>query len=218
MSSILKNWPEPTTKPLLVVQVFLLTLIVIGVLLLFTQKLWLPTVVNYMLSQESSTTVAQGERVEDFDLKNSTLIIEGESVSLIDGVSELLIASSSDQKVVTRYLGNEALGDLNGDGRADVIFWVTEESGASEVYYYTLAALRDPLGYSITNAVLVGDRIMPQATYIKPGSGEIQVKYLKHREDETMTKEPTIESVLSLKVDESGYLETFSTDIDWGVQ
>ncbi len=129
MNLVLKKWPESTPKPMLMVQVFLITLIVIGVILLFTQKLWLPTVVNYILAQESSTTVAKGDRVENFDLKNAVLVIEGESVSLIDGVSESSIASSSDQKVVTRYLGNEAMGDLDGDGMADVIFLVTQETG-----------------------------------------------------------------------------------------
>ena len=217
MNLVLKKWPESTPKPMLMVQVFLITLIVIGVILLFTQKLWLPTVVNYILTQENSTTVAKGDRVEDFDLKNAVLVIEGESVSLIDGVSESSIASSSDQKVVTRYLGNEAMGDLDGDGMADVIFLVTQETGGSGVFYYILAALRDPQGYTITNAVLVGDRILPQATYIKPGSGELQVKFLKRREDEPMTNEPTIEGILSLKVDESGYLEQFSTDLEWGI-
>jgi len=48
-----KKGEYPTSKTVRAVQVFLLILIIIGVGLLLTQKVWVPKVVNYILKTEA---------------------------------------------------------------------------------------------------------------------------------------------------------------------
>jgi len=50
------------------------------------------------------------------DYKNTTYVIDDKPVTLVNGVSEVEVAPGSTSKVVTRYFGNDAKGDLNGDG------------------------------------------------------------------------------------------------------
>lgn len=212
MNFFLAKRPYPNTKWLRAVQIFLLTLIVMGLVLLVTQKLWVPKVVSYILEQEKTTassanTISSGERIEDFDLKNAVLVIEGVSVSLVDGASEILVTPGSAEKVVTRYFGNEAIGDVNNDNKADVVFLVTQETGGSGVFYYAVVALRDVDGYSVTNAVLLGDRIAPQSTSIVASSGEIQINYADRQEYEPMTTPPSVGITAILKINKYGVLE-----------
>jgi hypothetical protein len=210
MNFFLTKRPYPNTKLLWAVQIFLLTLIVIGITLLFTQKLWLPKVVGYLLTKEGIVvlnTVAKGERVEDFDLKNAVLMIEGMSVSLVDGASEMLVTPGSAEKVVTRYFGNEAIGDMNGDKKPDVVFLVTQETGGSALFYYAVVALTGDDGYFATNAVLLGDRISPQTTTLDSVSREIQINYAERLPEEPMTTPPSVAVTAILKVNEYGGLE-----------
>ncbi len=216
MNFFLAKRPYPNTKLLWAVQIFLLTLIVIGVALLFTQKLWLPEVVKYILEKEeamaSSTAIAvSGDQAGGFDLKNAVFIIEGKSISLVDGTSEMLVVPGSVSKVVTRYFGNEAIGDLNGDNMTDVVFLVTQETGGSGIFYYAMVALNGVDGYSTTNAFLIGDRIAPQSTYIPINSREIQINYAERQPGEPMTTPPSVGATLLLKVNENGVLEGLST-------
>lgn len=212
MNFFLPKRPYSNTKLLWAVQIFLLTLIVSGVALLFTQKLWLPKVVGYILEQEgivasSTGPIEIGERVEDFDLRNAVITIEGKGVGLVDGTSEIIITPGSAEKVVTRYFGNEAIGDLNNDKKSDVAFLVTQETGGSGVFYYVVVALREVDGYTITNAVLLGDRIAPQSTSITPESGEIQINFAERLPEDSMTTAPSVGVTMILKVNEMGLLE-----------
>ena len=153
MNFFLAKQPYHNTKLLWAGQIFLLTLIVIGVVLLFTQKLWLPPVVKYILEKEgvmasNTETTVSGDSIGSFDLRNAVFSIDGESISLVDGASEMLITPGSPLKVVTKYFGNEATGDLNGDGKMDVVFLVTQETGGSGVFYYALVALNATDGFN----------------------------------------------------------------------
>jgi hypothetical protein len=106
-------------------QTFLLTLIVIGVVLLFSQSYWVPKLVNYIISKDkvtSETTAKSGYK--DLEYK-----IDGLRVKLVNGLSEMPIATGSATKVVTKYFGNEIKKDLDGDGREDVVFLITQERG-----------------------------------------------------------------------------------------
>jgi hypothetical protein len=49
--------------------------------------------------------------------KNATYILDGNSVTLKDGISEVEAAPGSASKITTRYFGNEVVHDFNGDGR-----------------------------------------------------------------------------------------------------
>lgn len=212
MNFFLTKSPHPNTKLLWAVQIFLLALILLGFLLLFTQSYWLPKVVSYILKQEevvlsSTDTSTDRKPLDMFDLQNAVLIIEGESAGLVDGTSEMLVTSGSAEKVVTRYFGNEAIGDLNSDNKPDVVFLVTQERGGSGMFYYAVAALNGVDGYSITNAVLLGDRIVPQTTSIELDSGEVLINYAERLPGEPMTNLPSVGVTQLLKINDYGLLE-----------
>ncbi len=93
-------------------------------------------------------------------------------------------------KTVLHYFGNEAEGDLNGDGVPDAAFLVTEDGGGSGTFFYVAAALKTSGGYQVTNSVFLGDRIAPQTTAIS--GGVITVNYADRRAAEPMTTSPSV--------------------------
>ena len=75
------------------------------------------------------------------DHKNAEYVIDGREIQLTNGVSVLEIKTGAMLKITTRYFGNEVVKDLNGDGRKDVAFLLTQDSGGSGTFYYVVAAL-----------------------------------------------------------------------------
>lgn len=146
-------------------------------------------------------------KVYTFDPKNATYIIDGQSVTLINGVSEVPSAPGSATKTTTRYFGNEAYGDVDGDDDNDAAFLITQDSGGTGLFYYVVVALRTPTGYKLTNTFLVGDRISPQSTEIKEDSKELHVNFAERKKGEPMTAEPSVGATLLLKVTPEGVLE-----------
>ncbi len=142
-----------------------------------------------------------------FDGKNITFTIDGTPVTLVNGISETPAAPDSATKITTRYFGNEATGDLNGDGLPDTAFLITQDSGGSGTFYYAVVALKTSNGYKTTNAFLIGDRIAPQSTFIPINSQEIQVNYAERKPGEPMTAQPSVGATLLLKVTKDGVLE-----------
>jgi hypothetical protein len=155
-------------------------------------------VVSYKVKQAGNQSV--------FDGRNATFTIEGKTIALSNGESREQISNSSAQ-LITRYFGNETTGDLTGDGKPDVAFLVTQESGGSGIFYYAVVAIQTDDGYKTTNAFFVGDRIAPQSTYIPINSRELQVNYAIRNSGEPMTTAPSRGAVLLLKVTSEGLLE-----------
>lgn len=130
--------------------------------------------------------------------KDSTYTFDGQPITLVNGVSEITVAPGSASKIITKYFGNEATGDLNGDGIPDVAFLITQEGGGSGTFYYVVAALKTRTGYKGTNAVLLGDRIAPQTTEIK--NGEVIVNYADRKPTDPMTTPPSIGMTKIMKI------------------
>ncbi len=124
------------------------------------------------------------------DYKNATYVIEGKPITLANGYAETEIAPGSASKTVTQYFGNEADGDLNGDGVPDVVFYITQQGGGSGTFYYVAAALKTPTGWQGTNAIFLGDRIAPQTIQIK--NGEIIANYADRKPNDPMTAKPSV--------------------------
>jgi putative hemolysin len=122
--------------------------------------------------------------------QDATYLINGTSTTLVHGVAEVSAAPGSAAMVTTKYFGNEATGDLNGDGTPDVAFILTQDTGGSGTFYYVAAALATTTGYRGTNAVYLGDRIAPQTTEIK--DGEIIVNYATRAAGEPMSAAPSV--------------------------
>lgn len=124
------------------------------------------------------------------DYKTLTYTVEGQLVELVAGRAETPSAPGSASKTVTVFFGNEATGDLNGDGMPDVAFILTQNTGGSGTFYYVAVALKTKDGYRGTNAVLLGDRVAPQTTEIK--EGKLTVNYAERKRDEPMTAQPSV--------------------------
>jgi hypothetical protein len=142
-----------------------------------------------------------------FDGKNATFTIDGVPVTLVNGISKVPAAPGSASMVTTRYFGNEAAGDLTGDGLPDTAFLVSQDSGGSGTFYYAVVAVKTAEGYKTTNAFFIGDRIAPQSTYIPTNSRELQVNYAERKPGEPMTAQPSQGATLLLKVTDAGVLE-----------
>lgn len=138
------------------------------------------------MSPSGSASSVQG--VPDY--KNATYIVDGTSITLVNGYAESPAAPGSASKLVTQYFGNEVTGDLTGDGTKSVAFLITQSGGGSGTFYYVVAALNAPSGPKGTNAILLGDRIAPQTTEIK--DREIVVNYADRAAGEPMTAQPSV--------------------------
>lgn len=125
-----------------------------------------------------------------FDPMNCAYLIDNKEVVLKDGLLEEEILPDSASKIITKYLGNETIGDFDGNGTEDAAFVLTQETGGSGTFYYLVAALRTEEGCQGTNAVLLGDRIAPQTNDFE--NNKIVVTYLDREEDEPMSAEPTV--------------------------
>ncbi len=143
------------------------------------------------------------------DYKNATYIIEGQPITLTNGLSEMEAAPGSATKITTRYFGNEVKHDLNNDGREDVAFLLTQETGGSGTFFYIVAALNTPTGYIGSQAFLLGDRIAPQTTEIDEGKtttgtnreNVIVVNYAVRLPGEPFATPPSLGKSLWLKLD-----------------
>lgn len=133
------------------------------------------------------------------DYKNTTYTIEGQSVTLVDGYAETAAAPGAAAMVITKYFGNEATGDLNGDGAPDVAFLITQDPGGTGTFFYVVAAVKTAEGYRGTDAVFLGDRIAPQTTEIR--EGKLIVNYAERAPGEPMTARPSVGKSLYLKLD-----------------
>lgn len=139
-------------------------------------------------------------------IENITYTIEGKSITLSDGVSETTDTAGSASKTITRYFGNTAIGDLNGDGTEDVAFVLTQETGGSGLFYYAVVALMMEDGYHTTNAILLGDRIAPQTTDIK--NAQIIMNYADRKASEAMSVAPSVGVSKYFKISGTTLVET----------
>ncbi|HUQ30041.1 MAG TPA: META domain-containing protein [Candidatus Paceibacterota bacterium] len=139
----------------------------------------------------------QGAMVTDY--KNATYTISGEPVTLVNGVSETEAAPDSASKITTRYFGNEVRHDFNADGREDIAFLLTQQTGGTGTFYYVVAALSTENGYVGSEGVFLGDRIAPQTTEIK--GNLVVVNYAHRAPGESFTVAPSVGKSVHLLLD-----------------
>lgn len=213
------KWSDYHPSPLLrAVQIFLLLMIILGIGLLFTQKLWVSKVVDYIIQGEKYDTTPRIDTdptlpvAKNSDYKNIEYIIEGQRVKLIDGAAATEGAPGSAAKIVTNYFGNELKTDLNNDGRDDTVFILTQTRGGSGTYFYAVAALQTDEGYVGSDGFLLGDRIAPQTTEVSRNprhKNVVVVNYADRAPGEPMTASPS--------VGKSAYLKLDPKTMQWGI-
>lgn len=138
------------------------------------------------------------------DYKNAAYSIDGQLVQLIDGAAETESAPGAASKTVTRYFGNDLVTDLNDDGRDDVVFLLTQETGGSGTFYYAVAALNMIDGYVGSDGYLLGDRIAPQTIEESQNprhKNVIVVNYANRAPGEPMSTQPSVGKSVYLKLD-----------------
>lgn len=124
--------------------------------------------------------------------------IDGTSVTLVNGVSRVVGSAGASDVVDTRVFGNEATGDLDASGTSDVAFILTQTTGGTGVFYYVAAAVKKADGYYGTNAILLGDRIAPQATSMS--GGVVTVSYADRGPTDSFAIAPSVMRSLRLSV------------------
>lgn len=149
--------------------------------------------------------------------KDITIEIDGTPVKLVNGLAEIDSGSGSATKISIHYFGNEAFGDLNGDGKEDIVYLITVDGGGSGTFFNVVAALQTKTGYEGTNVVYLGDRIAPQSTSIS--AGEILVNYADRKKDEPFTTQPSIGVSKYLKIQDGKLIESLNlsqiTNREW---
>jgi len=132
--------------------------------------------------------------------KDATYVIDGQVITLKDGVAEMPAAPGSATKIVTRYFGNEVKTDLNKDGREDVAFLLTQETGGTGTFYYVVAALNTETGFEGSQALFLGDRIAPQTTEKGPNASVV-VNYADRGAGEDFAVRPSVGKSIRLLLD-----------------
>ncbi len=145
------------------------------------------------------------QNIPPFDPKNATYHdIDDMTVTLSNGSAETEAAPGSASTITTEYFGNQASGDLNGDGLSDTAFLLTQYGSGTGVFYYAVAALGTAHSYKVTNAVFIGDRIAPQTTEIRDST--LIVNYATRKPGEPLTEEPSVGATMRLKLSAAGWL------------
>ncbi len=138
------------------------------------------------------------------DYKNTDYVIEGRHIKLLNGVSEVESAPGSASKTITRYFGNELKTDLNNDGRDDVVFLLTQETGGTGTFFYAVAALNTEDGYLGSDGFLLGDRVAPQSTELSRNGRHknvVVINYADRAQNDSMDVTPSLNKSVYLKLD-----------------
>lgn len=150
----------------------------------------------YIYEEKQATATA--------DYKDAEFFIEDQRVKLTNGVAEMEAAPDSASKILTQYFGNEIKTDLDGDGREDVAFILTQNSGGSGTFFYAVAALNTERGYVGSDGYLLGDRIVPQITNLSQNPRHKYVvvfNYADRTPGEPMSVQPSVGKSTYLKLD-----------------
>ncbi len=142
------------------------------------------------LSSNKSEIQVTTPNPASLDILNNTYIIDEKVMRFKDGVSYDEEAPNSSMKTVTRIFGEPIFGDLNNDGKQDAIFFVSQETSGTGLFFYVVALINQGGNYVGTPGVFIGDRIAPQNIRIE--NNIAAVNFAMRREGEPMVAEPSV--------------------------
>ncbi|MCL4833371.1 MAG: META domain-containing protein [Caldilineaceae bacterium] len=123
-----------------------------------------------------ATDSASAAGVTEADLTNGTYPgIYDEQVQLTDGAfaGEPFVAGGASRPTVTLVPDTTALGDLNGDGLADGVAVLVDDSGGSGTFVYLAARLAEKNASAMGVTLLLGDRVRVESMAIVNGQIEV---------------------------------------------
>lgn len=138
------------------------------------------------LVKASAWSQAQTAKLAGLNPAGATYLIDGQTITLEDGVAERASAPESATKIVTKLSNRMAAGDLTGDGQIDMAAVLTQ-GGGSGTFYYVAVVQHD--GTPVAAAFL-GDRVIVQNVRIV--DGQVAVDLLTRGAEDAMTVRPYI--------------------------
>jgi len=145
------------------------------------------------------SAIQQSSVAAPAEVKNITVTLDGDTVTLNDGVAEKPAAPGSAAQNTVRIVGEPVMGDATGDGRADAALLLENDPGGSGTFYYAVLAVDDDGSYRATNAVSLGDRIAPRG--VEFTDGRFVYRYLERRPGEPLAVTPSVEKRTEITVD-----------------
>lgn len=134
------------------------------------------------------------------NIHDGEYLISGKKFILKNGISEESIVPGGASKVVTKYFGNDVTGDFDMDGRDDIAFLITQNTGGSGTFYYLVASLDKGSVRIGTQAMYIGDRIAPQNLNIKDRN-IVVVNYAERKAGEDFSVAPSVGKTIYAKLD-----------------
>ncbi len=122
--------------------------------------------------------------------KNTSYIVEGETITLTNGKFEREAAPGSASKEKFMLFGEPTSVDLDGDGDLDAVSYLTKNSGGSGTFFYVVAAINSNGEYKGTNAMLLGDRISPQNITVEKNNAV--ANFAERKVGEPFTTQPSV--------------------------
>ncbi len=161
-----------------------------------------PVVGSTPIDNSNSTSTSGNPITSTADVHDATYIINGQPVTLKNGISTVTAAPGSASMIITQYFGNEVIHDFNNDGYPDRAFLITQTTGGSGTFYYVVAELNIPNGNIGSEAYLLGDRLAPQATTLSPTNNNIiVVNYADRKSTDSFAVAPSIGKTVQLLLD-----------------
>jgi hypothetical protein len=160
------------------------------IILLIAVSVFLYTRLDMILPDK--TVILPNNENKDFrpDPSSATFTIDDEAVTLSQGRNEQPLTSSSHLTEETTLLDLFAYGDLNSDDKDDTALFLSRNSAGSGTFFYLAAYLSGPVTYKGSEALFIGDRIIPQSIAIS--QDRVTIHYLDRKTEESFNTTPSI--------------------------
>lgn len=120
----------------------------------------------------------------------ATYSLDGLEVTLRDGRFDEPAAPGAASRTTLSVFGSPVYGDLDGDQDRDAAVILVHQGGGSGTFYYLAAALVEDRGYRGSNALLLGDRIVPG--FVRINNRNIIADFLEREVSQPFSAAPTI--------------------------